>query len=144
MIVLDASVAVKWYVPEQHSDEADALLESPDQLLAPELIRIEVTSALVRKARVGHLPPTRVRELLVLWAKAWTNGTLLLASDEVDLPAATELALDLAHPLQDCVYLALAMRLNAPLITADRRFAERAQRNHGAVSLLGGASAAAH
>lgn len=144
MIVLDASVAVKWYVPEQHSDEADALLESPAQLLAPELIRIEVTSALVRKARVRHLPPTRVREQLVLWAKAWTNGTLLLASDEVDLPVATELALALAHPLQDCIYLALAMRLDVPLITADRRFAERAARRHRRVQLLGAPSAAAH
>jgi predicted nucleic acid-binding protein len=45
---------------------------------------------------------------------------------------------------QDCVYLALARRLNAPLITADRRFAERAARHHGHVNLLGGPPATPH
>jgi predicted nucleic acid-binding protein len=37
------------------------------------------------------------------------------------LPRAIELAFDLQHPIYDCVYLALAEREKAALITADRR-----------------------
>jgi predicted nucleic acid-binding protein len=45
------------------------------------------------------------------------------------VPAASRLARDLDHPVYDCVYLALAMQEERPVITADRRFYD-AVRNH--------------
>ena len=36
--VVDASVAVKWYVPEDNSDDAERLLDPANELHAPELI----------------------------------------------------------------------------------------------------------
>jgi predicted nucleic acid-binding protein len=38
MIAIDANVAVKWYLPEEDSPQALALLRSPKQLIAPFLI----------------------------------------------------------------------------------------------------------
>ena len=38
---------------------------------------------------------------------------------------ALELARELGHPVYDCVYLALARRRNAPLITLDRKLTAR-------------------
>ncbi len=35
---------------------------------------------------------------------------------------ALEIAIEIAHPIYDCVYLALAQRLGRTLVTADRRF----------------------
>ena len=55
MIVLDASVAVKAYMEEVGSDEAAAVLTCDKKFLAPELIRVEVCSALCRRVRRGEL-----------------------------------------------------------------------------------------
>ena len=52
------------------------------------------------------------------------------------LPRHRELALHLAHPLADCLYLALAERLGVALITADRAFARRAARRSNLVQIL--------
>ncbi|MBI3682117.1 MAG: type II toxin-antitoxin system VapC family toxin [Acidobacteria bacterium] len=37
------------------------------------------------------------------------------------LDSAFELSLDLHHPVYDCVYIALALRRDMPLVTADER-----------------------
>lgn len=42
---------------------------------------------------------------------------------------ALELARLLDHPVYDCTYLALAIALERPVITADRRFAAAVSRN---------------
>jgi predicted nucleic acid-binding protein len=53
-----------------------------------------------------------------------------------DLEAAAKLALELQHPLPDCLYLAVAERLGVALITADRAFARRAARRSSLVQIL--------
>jgi len=50
MIVVDASVAVKWFFPEAGTAEAQQVLASGDRLAAPALIRVEVAAAIARKA----------------------------------------------------------------------------------------------
>ena len=50
MIVLDASVTVKWFASEPGSTEARSLVHSDEELVAPELTQVEVASALVKKA----------------------------------------------------------------------------------------------
>ena len=49
MIVVDASVIVKWFVPEVGAAAARALLSLADELISPELARVEVASAPIRK-----------------------------------------------------------------------------------------------
>ena len=53
MIIVDASVIVKWFIPEVGNVAAKALLSAADELMAPELARVEVASALIRKGSVG-------------------------------------------------------------------------------------------
>jgi predicted nucleic acid-binding protein len=48
MIVVDASVAAKWFLPEKGSSAALALQEGPSQLAAPDLIRMEVAAAITK------------------------------------------------------------------------------------------------
>ena len=45
-LVVDASIAVKWSVIEQDSDLAAKLIESDHELIAPELLAVEVANAL--------------------------------------------------------------------------------------------------
>jgi predicted nucleic acid-binding protein len=136
LIVVDASVAVKWFVPEPDEAAARAVLDDPRTLLAPTLARIEVAAALVKKAQRKEIPPEECANALNLWRRTLAADRLVLVTDEMDLDAGSSLALQLAHPLPDCLYLALSIRLGVPLVTADQRFARRAGTSHGRIQLL--------
>jgi predicted nucleic acid-binding protein len=138
LTVVDASVAVKWFFPERGSPAAQALLAQPEQLAAPALVRIEVYAAITRKVRLGEIAPDEARAACKLWGSAIEKGVLALVPDEQLLSEAIELALKLAHPLQDCLYLALAEREQAVLMTADPKFQGRAQAAYASVALLAG------
>ena len=60
LIVVDASVAVKWVVEEPGSREAGFLLTGGDRLYAPDLLTIEVTGAITRAFRNGRLDDAEV------------------------------------------------------------------------------------
>lgn len=136
MIVVDASVAVKWLLPEPGEAAAQRLLGGGDSLLGPELIRVEVAAAIARKARFGEIDAQDAETAAELWLRAIADGVVTLVPDEADLPRALRLAIALNHPLQDCLYLALAERLGAPLITADERFVTKAGPSYSGIRLL--------
>jgi predicted nucleic acid-binding protein len=71
-----------------------------------------------------------------MWFAVAADGPLVILPDEPDLPAAARLALELAHPIYDCLYLALAKRQNVPLVTADLAFVERARAQHPNIHAL--------
>ena len=136
MIVVDAGVAVKWFFPEEGTEAAQKLLLSSDRLTAPALIRVEVTAALTHKVRLGEILPEEAESTCRLWFAALAKGIVTLSPDEMDIEAAMKLAVQIRHPLQDCLYLALAKRIDSPLLTADPKFAERAHSCHEQVKLL--------
>jgi predicted nucleic acid-binding protein len=125
MIVVDASAAVKWLVPEHGSDEAERLLNGSERLVAPGLIRVEVHAALTRRFRMGEAPEAEVLQNCREWAALIDEGIITLMPERQDESQAIALALQLKHPYQDCLYLALAERLQVPLVTADPKFIER-------------------
>lgn len=126
MIVVDASVAVKWFVPEQDSDKAEQLLFSREKLLAPKIMRIEVAAAITRLARTKSISPAMVGILLQDWQRSLHDETVTLEPTQYDFHNGTQLSLDLGHPLQDCLYLAAAHRLETRLLTADNKFFKKA------------------
>jgi predicted nucleic acid-binding protein len=136
MIVVDASVIVKWFIPEVGAHSAKALLATADELVAPELARVEVTSALTRRAIRRELAGADVEDTLRIWFRALADGQVFLLPNAGDLEAALKLALELQHSLPDCLYLAAAERLGVALITADRAFVRRANRRSPLVQLL--------
>jgi predicted nucleic acid-binding protein len=117
--VVDASVAIKWLIDEPLSEQAARLLDADLPLLAPELIYAEAANALWAIARRGRIHATDVREALDVLA----DVPLAVPSSMKQLmAAAARLAGDLDHPVYDCMYLALALQEQRPVITADRRF----------------------
>ncbi len=129
MIVVDASIAAKWLLPEDDSAEATLFLRAHRRrLVAPELVLVEVASAIVRRANIDSSLHDDALAALRLWA-AWpiddmvrrfrlTPGRMLVAG---------RLALRLGHPVADCVYLALAIEFDCELATSDARFAGKAR-----------------
>jgi predicted nucleic acid-binding protein len=136
MIVVDASVAVKWLLPEPGGAVAEELLASEERLVAPSLIRTEVAAALARRARFGEIEPRDAETAMGLWLQTLRDGVIGLVADEADLVTALRLAIELSHPFEDCLYLALAERLGAPLVTADKKFVVKAHASHALVRVL--------
>lgn len=122
-LIIDASVAMKWILPEEFSEQAITLLDSEDELYAPEFLLIEIANALWRKCLGG--------ELVVADAKLALSEMQILIPDMEErsdlLPTAVEMAVALEHPVYDCVYLALAHQVDGMVITADRRFYNRVE-----------------
>jgi predicted nucleic acid-binding protein len=55
--VVDASIAVKWVIPEVLSEQADRIRDSDDDVLAPDLLLVEVANALWRKTVAREITP---------------------------------------------------------------------------------------
>ena len=127
-MIIDASVAFKLVVEEADSAEAVALLER-DELVAPTLIHSEVGNALWKRVRRGELVSSEeIAERLADMA-----SYIRTVDETAVLPRALELAIELEHPVYDCVYLALGEAEQEELITADRRFYDLVRgTSHGA------------
>ena len=135
--MVDASVAIKWLLPEPGSDEAQGLLDSGENLAGPGLMAVEVAAALARKSRLKEIAPQDADAALELWLRSLADGLVEIVRDEEDLRGAFRLARALDHRLQDCVYLALAERLQATLVTADAEFERKARQVYPSIRLLG-------
>jgi predicted nucleic acid-binding protein len=126
-LVVDAGVAIKWYVPEVHNAEAKRLLDPSYTLHVPDLFYAEIGNIVWKKARLLKTPEITVDEGrqildLVLGVPVTVHPIAPL------LKSAYELAVSPARPtVYDCCYLALAERLNCPLVTADRVFHDALQ-----------------
>ena len=116
-IVVDASVAAKWALQENASDRARALLDSDEDFIAPSLIVAEIGSALWKRAVRQDMS---TRDAVRALQSAVRLLTQLVSPTEL-AARATEIAVDLRHPIYDCFYLALAERERCALITADAK-----------------------
>ncbi len=117
-IVVDASVAAKWLLPESDSGIAVRLLDPSYELCAPRLLASEVANVLWRNALSGSLDRYEAGRL----ANEVTSMSLNWAEDEATSVDAVRIAIELGHPAYDCMYLALALRIGTEVVTADKRF----------------------
>jgi predicted nucleic acid-binding protein len=132
-LIVDASIAIKWFIDEPGSDAARRLWQGESDLLAPDLIVPEVCNAAWRKVRLGQADPAQAMQI----AARLRHGVLELQSTSALAPRAVELALELDHPVYDCFYLALAEAQRAALVTADRRLEGRLRGTSWSASVRG-------
>lgn len=137
LIVVDASVTVKWVLAEPDGALAEGLLSGGDKLHAPDLLTIEVAGAIARAFRNGRVDEAEVAAALDAWSDKLHDSSLELVPNDLCLRRSVEISCALPHPLPDCLYLALAERLGAELITADTTFVGRATLVWPHVRLLG-------
>jgi predicted nucleic acid-binding protein len=137
MIVVDATIAAKWYLIEADSSAALAVIAGvQDPLSAPDLIQLEVTGAIARRHRMGGVSRSEAAALIADWNRDIGRGRIELEAWQHLLDDAAALALTISHSVVDCLYLALAMRRSAPLLTADERLYRRGSIAYDAVRLL--------
>ena len=121
-LTVDASVVVKWFVQEPLFQQARLVLTHRHDLYAPEILLAEFANVIWKKARRGEIadPGPHFAELRELGDIV----ALYRIAELVDRAASISSELD--HPIYDCLYLACAEAAGSALVTADRRFADKA------------------
>jgi len=122
--VVDASVAVKWFVDERGSEAARAVLESGQPIIAPDLIVPECGNTAWKKARQGEISEMHAEALV----RALPLSFDRLAAAAPLSSRALQLALRFNHPAYDCFYVALAEEASATLVTDDRKVVDLAKK----------------
>jgi predicted nucleic acid-binding protein len=116
--VFDASVAIKWFVPENYSAEARRWRLVPGDGHAPAFFELEFANILWKKVRRAEITRKDADDVLAQLPAI----PLLRHSDGPLLLSSFDLADRTGRTVYDCMYLALAVQLGATLVTADDRF----------------------
>lgn len=135
-LVIDASVAVKWFIPEADTAAAYALRDMGADIIGPDILATETSSAISRAHRTGRLDRAGAEAAFAAANAYFTGRGIVLAPSRTVLARAQAISLDLRHALVDCLYVALAEREAAPLITADATFITRAAPHFSFVKAL--------
>ena len=117
-LVVDASVVVKWFLPEALAEAALRVAATDRVFLAPELLGAEFANALWKKQLRREVEGTAAARILENFRRVAIETFALMPL----LPTAFAIASAAGHSVYDCLYLALAEREDCPLVTADRRF----------------------
>lgn len=140
LVVVDASVAAKWLLPEGREalvSEALALLGEYDReevrFVVPDLFYVETASAIWKAVRAGRVSRAFGDQALVLLTQ---RGFATVSSIKL-LDIAFQIATAHGQSLYDSLYVALAVQTNSQLITADERLANSLAA-HFPVKWLGG------
>lgn len=120
-LVVDTSVAVKWFLDEPGSPHArrirSALQRNTYRLLIPAVIYAEFANVMWKRVRSRQLDPGD--------GAAMIEAFVALPADVVPiqslLPPAYRIACDLDCPVYDALFLALAREADASMVTADER-----------------------
>ena len=117
VFVVDASVVIKWFVPEVQTDAARRWLASSHEYLSPDLLFPEAGNAIWKKVRRGELTVDEGQRLV-----DDLSGVAVEAIAMRDLAAdAHAVAVSTGLTVYDAMYVALAVRLETQVITADGR-----------------------
>ncbi len=132
-IILDASVAVKWFTQEEHHDKAitirDKFIKGEIEIIVPDLILYELANALRYNPNFNSKDvEDSIQSILDLELTITTPMPSILQK-------AIETAFAKDITIYDSVYMALAQNLNCKLITADRRLYDEVK-DLGFVTLL--------
>ena len=123
IFVVDASVAIKWFVEESHHDEAVAISNESNRLVATDLVFAEVSNVMRRKARGGYISHEQAAVSVKNLAAAFKE---IVPSSQL-INVAFEYAARLDHSIYDVLYLACALRTpESLLVTANEKFRAKA------------------
>jgi predicted nucleic acid-binding protein len=118
LFVVDASVAIKWFLPEIYSDAALRLLAHQHTLHAPDLIFSEFGNVLWKRVRKNEISKNEANATL----EGLVTLHLQMQPSQLLIPLALEIACGENRTVYDNLYLAAAIALQSSLVTADAKF----------------------
>lgn len=118
-IVVDTSVAIKWFVSEPKSKEAIGVFNQHNKkkikIVVPDIIRLELINGLFYSY---HFKSYQLKEVLTSLKSANLD---LVSIDKIDLNSVTDLMEEYNIASYDGLFIALAQKLDCPLVTNDKR-----------------------
>lgn len=130
--VVDASVAIKWFVPEVYSEAAQGLLNSNHNLLVPDLFFPEIGNILWKRVRRGEDTAEKAKDTLA----EFSTVPLEVYESQPLIPVALDIAIQTDRTVYDSLYLALAILSQCPMVTADLKFFNALTSSSFAANLL--------
>lgn len=122
--VVDCNVIVKWFLPEEYSTEALAVLEQATKdthcLYAPIIIVNEFAGVLSKYNKLGLLKSEECKKYFNEFTQIINRNILNLTSSNSSHKEVLELALKEKILYNDAEYLFLSKKLNLKLITYDK------------------------
>lgn len=118
IVIVDTSVAVKWFIEEDEAIDALLLLKKSFELHTPDLLSLEFDNVLCKLIRRELLS---IDEGLDIHDRI-TTFPIQYHSSHIHRERAFEIAIETRRSIYDCLYLALAEMLDGRMITADRKF----------------------
>jgi len=123
MIIVDASVAIKWIYKETDSETAVFLLQrhlkQEQNITVPHFLFIEVANVLATKSRYSQQDITEGMKFLS------QSHLEIYEIVHEDIIYAAQLAKEYKTSVYDMLYAVIAKRSNCTLITADEKFAQK-------------------
>lgn len=116
-LVIDASVAIKWFLPEPYSINAIRLIDAGFELTAPELIFPECGNVLWKKWLRQELEPDVIPALL---GDLYRMNLRIVPTFSL-IAEASRIAVACRRSFYDSIYLALAEVCNGRMVTADEK-----------------------
>jgi predicted nucleic acid-binding protein len=117
ILIVDASVGIKWFLPEVGADLAKKLQHPHYELHTPSFFDVELTNILWKKIQRGEL----LRQEAEIVLAQLLRLPVIRHTDVSLLTTAFDLAERSRRTVYDCLYLALAIRLSGRIVTADER-----------------------
>lgn len=116
--VVDACVAIKWFLPEKGHEKAAGILDRFELMLAPDLFYIEMDAIITKKVRQKLIEPD---DAPVIYKEIRNIPFKIIPYSLI-----SKMALDLSSTLSvtqyDACYLSVAIEYNQHVLTADHRF----------------------
>jgi predicted nucleic acid-binding protein len=123
MIILDASVVIKWFSEEEYTEKALELRErirhGEEQVIVPDFLLYELSNAL------KHNPHFDVQDVCDALTSLFDMNIDIVTPLPEIIESAIELAFEHAITVYDAFYVALAKETGLSFITADKKLYER-------------------
>jgi len=116
--VIDACVAIKWFLPEEKYKEAGNILSHHKRFYAPDLFEIEIDSIIIKKVRQRLIEKEDAYRIF----EEIRNIPIQIIPYKLIEKLAFDLSVALPITQYDACYLAIAIEYNEKVISADLRF----------------------
>jgi predicted nucleic acid-binding protein len=130
--VVDASVAVKWFVPEASSHVALRFLNVDHELIAPDLLIPELGNTLWKKVMRKEISLKVAKEIL----QKFDAAPIKLYPSAPMLEVALDISIEERRSVYDTLYLALAVVRKCQMVTADEKLVNSLKDSRFAEHLL--------
>ena len=126
--VIDASVILAWHNPEEENSYADHILDflGEEAAITPQLCCLEINNAMRTFEKRGGISSLDAERALA------SINNLPIKRDNVPISFEVPFVLNLARKydltIYDACYLELAIRLNLPIATLDRKLINAAEK----------------